>query len=55
MAAFAEARFQVPKPLVLRVVVLTIEADDHGSKLVVSENKVALAVVAIDEHAQGLE
>jgi hypothetical protein len=35
--------------------VLAIEADDHGGEMVVGEDKAALAVMAVDEHAQGLE
>jgi len=34
---------------------LAAEANDHGGKLVVCEDKAALAVMAIDEHAHGLE
>ena len=45
----------MPQPLVLRVMVLALEADDHGGELVIGEDKVALAVMAVDEHAQGLE
>src|SRR5215218_2816425 len=54
-AAFAEPGFQMPQRLVLRVMVLAVEADDHGGQLVIGEDKVALAVMAVDEHAQGLE
>jgi hypothetical protein len=35
--------------------VLAVEADDHGSKLIVSEDKVALTVMAINEHTHRLE
>jgi hypothetical protein len=30
---------------------LAIETDDHGGELIVHEDKAALAVMAIDEHA----
>jgi hypothetical protein len=51
--ALAESGFQVLTPLVLRVMGLTVEADDHGRELVIGEDKVALAVMAVDEHAHG--
>ena len=51
--AFAEPGFQVPPPLVLRVMVRPVEADEHGSELVIPEDKVALGVMAVDEYAQG--
>jgi hypothetical protein len=35
--------------------VLAVEADDHGGELAIRENEVALAVMAVDEHAEGLE
>jgi hypothetical protein len=35
--------------------VLAVEADDHGGKIAVREDEVALAVMAVDEHAYGLE
>ena len=50
---FAEAGFQVPPPLVLRVMVRPVEADEHGGKLVVCEDKPAVSVMAVDEHAHG--
>src|SRR4051812_28656558 len=50
-AAPAEAGFQVPQPLVLRFMVCRIEADDHAGKLVICEDKVAVSIVAVDEHA----
>jgi hypothetical protein len=34
---------------------LAIETDDHGRELVVHEDKAALAVMAIDEHAHRLK
>jgi hypothetical protein len=40
--ALAETGFQVPAPLVLRVMALAIEADDHGGELIISEDKVLL-------------
>jgi hypothetical protein len=51
--ALAEPGFQVPPPLVLRVMGLTVEADDHSRELVIGEDKVALAVMAVDEHPHG--
>src|ERR687897_527682 len=53
--ALAETGFQVPAPLVLRVMALAIEADDHGGELIIDEDKVALAVMTINEHAHRLE
>ena len=53
--AFAEPGFQVPPPPALGVVVLAIKADDHGRELAVCEDQVALAVMAVDEHAHRLE
>jgi hypothetical protein len=49
-AAFAEPGFQVPPTLVLRVMVRPVKADEHGGKLVICENKVALTVMAINEY-----
>jgi len=49
--ALAEPGFQVPPPLVLRVMVRPVEAHEHGGKLVVCEDKLAVSVVAVDEHA----
>jgi hypothetical protein len=51
--AFAEPGFQVPPPLVFGVMVRPVETDEHGGKLVVSEDKVAIRVMAVDEHAHG--
>jgi hypothetical protein len=45
----------MPPTLVLRVMVRPVEADEHGGKLVVSEDKVAVSVMAVDEHTHGLE
>jgi len=39
----------------LRFMALTIEADEHGGKLVVCEDELAVGVMAVDEHAHGLE
>jgi hypothetical protein len=49
--ALAEAGFQVPPPLVLKVMVRPVEADEHSGKLVICEDKLALTVMAVDEHA----
>ncbi|MBB4039821.1 hypothetical protein GGR34_001468 [Microvirga flocculans] len=38
-----------------RVTTLAIQAEGHGRELAICEDKVATGVVAIDEHAQGLE
>jgi hypothetical protein len=54
-AAFAGPGFQMPQLPVLRVMRLAIEADDHGGELIIGQDKVALAVMAVDEHAHGLE
>jgi hypothetical protein len=53
--AFAKPCFQVPESPVLRFMAVTIDTDDHGDELVVHENKTALTVMAIAEHAHGLE
>jgi hypothetical protein len=45
--AFAEPDFQMPQPLVLRVMALAIKADDHGGKLMIGEDKVAFAVMTM--------
>jgi hypothetical protein len=55
IVAFAEPSFQMPPPRVLRVMVLAVEADDHGGKLAIREDKVALTVMAINELAHRLE
>ena len=46
----AEPGFQVPPPLVLRVMVRPVEAHEHGGKLVVSKDKLAVSVVAVDKY-----
>jgi hypothetical protein len=53
--ALAETGFQVPQPLVLRVVRRAVEADEYGGELIVDKDKAALAVMAVNEHAHGLE
>jgi hypothetical protein len=53
--AFAEPGLQVPLPRVLRIMVLAIEAGDHGGKLAIREDKVALTVMTVDDQAHGLE
>jgi hypothetical protein len=35
--ALAEPSFQIPQPLVLGIVALAIEADDHGGELIIGE------------------
>ncbi len=45
-AALAEPGFQVPPTLVLGVMACPVEADEHGGKLVVGEDKLAISVMA---------
>jgi hypothetical protein len=45
----------LPTPFVLKVMTVAVEADDHGGELAILEDKTAVGVVAINEHAQGLE
>jgi hypothetical protein len=49
--ALAEPRLQVPPTLVLRVMVRSIEADNHGGELAVREDQIAVGIVAVNEDA----
>jgi hypothetical protein len=41
----------VLQPFVLRVMVLAIQTGNHGGELLIGKDKVALVIVAFDEHA----
>lgn len=53
--AFSEPGLQVSQPLVLRVVVLTVQTGNHSGELVACEDKPAVGVMIVDEHAHRLE
>jgi hypothetical protein len=53
--AFAEPCLQVPLGLGVGGVVLPIQEHNDCRELIVRENEAAIAVMAVNEHAHGLE